>query len=143
MLDSLLIVEGESAREFQFTVEFDQPFPLRTAADVITSASIQETSGSIAAGPSSGWILGLSARNIEIVNTEFKPATADESESLMLLMSETDGVEVDCLIKTARKPTAAYAVNAEMTEKSALEVSDQGTRVSFTAFKVRQVKLVF
>lgn len=143
MLDSLLIVEGESAREFQFTVEFDQPFPLRTAADAMTPLAMLETTGSAPAGAASSWILGLSAKNVEIVNTRYKAVTEDESESLNLLLSETDGVAVDCLIKTARKPTAAFAINAEMTEKSALPISDQGTLISLSAFKIREVQLIF
>lgn len=143
MLDSLLIVEGESAREFLFTVEFDQPFPLRTAADTMTPVSTLQTTGSAAAGAASSWILGLSAKNVEIVNTRYKAATEDQSESLNLLLSETDGVAVDCFIKTARKPTAAFAINAEMTEKSALAISDQGTLISLSAFRIREVQLVF
>jgi alpha-mannosidase len=143
MLDSLLIVEGESAREFQFTVEFDQPFPLRTAADAMTPVSALHITGSAAAGAASSWILGLSAKNAEIVNTRHKAATNDESESLNLLLSETDGVAVDCFIKTARKPTAAFAINAEMTEKSALTISDQGTLIHLSAFRIREVQLIF
>lgn len=143
MLDSLLIVEGESAREFLFTVEFDQPFPLRTAADAMTPVPALQTTGSAAAGAASSWILGLSAKNVEIVNTRHKAATIDESESLNLLLSETDGVAVDCLIKTARKPTAAFAINSEMTEKSALAISDQGTMISLSAFRIREVQLIY
>jgi alpha-mannosidase len=143
MLDSLLIVEGESAREFQFTVEFDQPFPLRTAADAMTPVSTLHITGSAAAGAASSWILGLSAKNAEIVKTRHKAATNDESESLNLLLSETDGVAVDCFIKTARKPTAAFAINAEMTEKSALAISDQGTLIHLSAFRIREVQLIF
>ena len=36
MFDSLLIVESEPEREFQFTIDFDQSFPLRTAIDAMT-----------------------------------------------------------------------------------------------------------
>ena len=143
MLDSLLIVEGESAREFQFTIEFDQPFPLRTAVDAMTPISVLQTTGATPSGAASGWILGLSAKNVEIVSTEHKQATEDQSECLTLLLSETDGVTVDCLIKTARRPTAAFAVNADLTEKSSLAISDQGTMVSLTAFRIRQVQLMF
>jgi alpha-mannosidase len=143
MLDSLLIVEGESAREFQFTIEFDQPFPLRTAADAMTPISVMQTTGATPSGAASGWILGLSAKNVEIVSTDHKQATEDQSECLTLLLSETDGVAVDCMIKTARRPTAAFAVNADLTEKSSLAISDQGTMVSLTAFRIRQVQLIF
>ena len=45
MLDSLLLVEGEPAREFEFTIDFEQSFPMRTAVDAMTPATANETSG--------------------------------------------------------------------------------------------------
>jgi hypothetical protein len=102
-----------------------------------------QTTGATPSGAASGWILGLSAKNVEIVSTDHKQATEDQSECLTLLLSETDGVAVDCMIKTARRPTAAFAVNADLTEKSSLAISDQGTMVSLTAFRIRQVQLIF
>ena len=142
MLDSLLIVEGESSREFLFTLDFDQPFPLRTATDALTPILMQVTSGMTPISASGSWILGVSAKNVELVRTEHCAATLEQSEELTLLLSETDGVESLCLVKTARPPTAAYAINADRTEKVSLEITDQGVTVNLTAFQIRLIVLV-
>lgn len=142
MFDSLLIAEGESSRQFQFTIEFDQPFPLRTATDVITTPVILETNGIVPTSLASSWVLGLSARNVELVRTDFSPASAEQSERLMILLSETEGVSVQCVIRTARKPTAAFSENAEGAQKVSLEITDQGVVVPISAFQIRRIVLV-
>ena len=90
----------------------------------------------------SSWVLGLSARNVELVRTDFFPATAEQSEKLIILLSETEGVSVQCLIRTARKPTAASSANAEGAQKVSLEITDQGVVVPISAFQIRSIVLV-
>ena len=143
MLDSLLIVEGENSRSFQFTVEFDQPFPLRTAADVLSPAMVHETSAVIPTSMPSSWVLGVSAKNVELVRIDHSPGTTEQSEQILAMLSETDGVSVQCLVKTARKPSAAFSVNADHTEKVALNVTEQGVAVTLSAFQIKTVMLVF
>jgi alpha-mannosidase len=142
MLDSILMVEGELTNEFQFTIDFDQPFPLRTATDVLTPMIVSETSGRIPAAMSNSWILGLSARSIELVRVDFFPANAERADELLLLLSETDGQDVSCVVKTARKPQSAFLVNADRTEKSSLEITDQGVVVCFGAFQIKSILLI-
>ncbi len=143
MLDSLLIVEGETARSFQFTIEFDQPFPLRTAAETITQPIIRETTGNAPVSLATSWILGLSARNVELVQAGLHRATADNSEELSLLLTETEGIGVQCQIRTARRPSAAFVVNAERSAKVAVEVTDAGVTLLIGAFQLKEVLLVF
>lgn len=143
MLDSLLIVEGETSRTFQFTIEFDQPFPLRTAADVLTPPLVHETSDVVPTTMPGSWILGVSAKNVELVRIDHSPATSEQSEELLAMLSETDGVSVQCLVKTARKPSAAFSVNADQTEKTTLNVTEQGVAVTLNAFQIKHLRLVF
>jgi alpha-mannosidase len=143
MLDSMLIVEGESARTFEFTMDFEQPFPLRSALDVITPPMVQHTVGEIPSAVSSSWVLGVSSKNVELVEVRCVPGSAEKSASMRLLLSETDGSSTQCLLKTARRPTAAFMVNAEQTEKVSLDVTDQGVAISLNPFQIRGVELVF
>ena len=108
----------------------------------MTPPVLFETHGTVPVNLSSSWILGLSARNAELVRTDYSPASAEQSEELMLLLSETEGVSVQCLVKTARRPTAAFSVNAERTQKVSLEITDQGVVVPLSAFQIKGVLLV-
>jgi alpha-mannosidase len=139
MLDSLLIVEGETETTFQFTIEFDQAFPLRTATDAMSPPVTCITTGHRPAAVSAGWLLGLTARNVQLVRSDWVPASPEHSEELSMILCETEGVDVDCLIRTARQPTTAFAINADRSEKYSLEVSEQGVRVPLTAFQIQGV----
>jgi len=142
MLDSLLLVEGEPAREFQFTIDFEQSFPLRTAVDAMTPAIINETSGASPTTMASSWILGLSARNVELVHAAVRPANDDSSEEISLLLAETEGIAIRCQLRTARRPTAAFVVNADRSHKIIAEITEQGVTVELTAFQIKEVLLV-
>ncbi len=142
MLDSLLLVEGEPAREFQFTIDFEQSFPLRTAIDAITPAIVNETSTASPTTMASSWILGLSARNVELVHAAVRPANDDSSEEISLLLAETEGIAVKCQVRTARRPTAAFLVNADRSHKIVAEITEQGITVELTAFQIKEVLLV-
>jgi alpha-mannosidase len=143
MLDSLLIVEGETETTFQFTIEFDQAFPLRTATDAMSPPATGITTGHRPRSTSAGWLLGLTARNVQLVRSDWVPASPDHSEELCMIICETEGVSGDCLIRTARQPTTAFAINADRSEKHSLEVSEQGVRVPLTAFQIRGISLQF
>ena len=142
MFDSLLIVEGEPSREFEFTIDFEQSFPLRTAVDAMTAAIVNETSGTSPTSLSSSWVLGLSARNVELVHSAVRPATEDSGEEISLLLAETEGMAVKCLVRTARRPTAAFLVNADRSNKIIAENTDQGVVVELTAFQIEEVLLI-
>lgn len=142
MIDSLLIVESEPARKFQFTIDFDQSFPLRTAIDAMTPVIVTQTVGSAPTSMSSGWILGLSARNVELVHSAVRSATEDLGEELSLLLTETEGASANCLIRTARRLTAAFVVNADRSQKTVAEITDQGIVVQLNAYQIKEVLLV-
>lgn len=142
MLDSLLIVEGEPARDFEFTIDLDQPFPLRTAVDANTPVCVSETDAIVPAGMSTSWILGLSARNVELVRSTVRPATEDSAEEISLLLAETEGHSVKCLIRTARSPSSAFIVNADRSQKTAAEITSEGVVVRMNSFQLKEVLLL-
>jgi alpha-mannosidase len=142
MLDSLLIVEGESSRTFEFVIEFDQIYPLRTVSDVMTSPFILETQGRIPSLESS-WILGLSARNVELVRTDSQPPTSDTPTELRMLLLETEGSACQCSIRMAAKPSAAFIVSGDGRDRYAIQITDQGVVVPLNRWQLREVLVVF
>ncbi len=142
MFDSLLIVENEPAMEFQFTIDFDQAFPLRTAVDAMTPPIVTQTTGTAPRSMASSWVLGLSARNVELVHSRVRAATDDAGEELSLVLTETEGLSTKCLIRTARRPTAAFLVNADRSQRVVAEISDQGIVVPLNAYQIKEVLLV-
>ncbi|MFN9720601.1 MAG: hypothetical protein ACK58L_18030, partial [Planctomycetota bacterium] len=140
MLDSLLIVEGETSRSFRFVLEFDQMYPLRTSTDLLTPPLIQQVAGRSPLMDSS-WILGLSVRNVDLVRAEASPMTGDSPAELRLILQETEGVGCQCLIRTAAKISAAFAVSGDGQERFTLHVTEQGVSVPMNRWQLREVLL--
>jgi alpha-mannosidase len=143
MLDSLLVCEGETERTFRFWIDFDQPHPLRTAEEMLTPVVTHTVEGRVPVGTSSAWILGLSARNVQLVRSDYQPRRPVESDVLSLILSETDGLGGDCLIRTARKPTAAYEMHPGRQARSTLALSPEGVVVAFSPWQLKEIQLIF
>lgn len=141
MLDSLLVVEGETERSFQFTLEFDQNYPMRVASEVQQPLIVSDVAGRRPSGADTGWILGTSAKNIIIarlrcVGTESEPR-------ITLLLEETEGRAARCLIRTARKPKTARRFGRDGSTVEELAITDSGVEVEFGRFQIREVELGF
>jgi alpha-mannosidase len=143
MLDSILVVENEDSRRFRFRLDFDQPCPLRSAEEMLSSVIEFQSPHTKPANPSA-WILGLSARNVQLVQSRWHALAPNEPDQLDLILSETDGLSAECMIRTARKPSAAYTVNHDLSHKILLPSSPAGEPVlNLQPFQLQHVLLIF
>jgi hypothetical protein len=143
MLDSLLMVEGEEETTFRFWIDFDQPFPMRTTEQMLTPVIEHRTTGKSPLGLTSSWILGLSAANVQLVQAAYTVRRPEASDELTLILCETEGSDVDCLVRTARRPTAAWLKGAGDGTRTTLEISDAGVVVPLRAWQLREMLMVF
>ncbi|MFO0977552.1 MAG: hypothetical protein U0996_14220 [Planctomycetaceae bacterium] len=143
MLDSLLLVEGETERTFRFVVDFDQQFPLRSAEEMLTPVIQQDATGAAPSSMPFSWIMGLSSKNVQMVRSEYFSRAPQTSDELSLILSETEGIETNCTVRLARKPTAAFAVNASRSSKIALNITADGVIVPMLPYQLKEVLAVF
>ena len=150
MIDSLLICESETSRHFQFTVVFDQPFPMRHASDAMTPVICCNTVGRDPGTRSFSWLWGLSAKNIMLVrmnsvDADFEKDNNDVAPSrlIRLLLIETEGMIADCMIRTAINPVSARIILHDGSLVEALPVSEDGILVRFNRFELKEVELQF
>jgi alpha-mannosidase len=145
MIDSLCIVEGESARTFTFTIDFDQSNPSNSALDVARPPAMLMTHDHVPAGGTAGWILGLSARNVELADVRLIDQSFQNSGSTVLrfVLSETLGHSTICELRTARPAVSASGIQPDGTPGTALEISNDRVRVPLGPFQIRIVELTF
>ena len=136
MLDSLLLPEGETCRRFSFTLDFDAAFPLQSVHDVIQPLPSQPTSGQLPKATSS-WILGLTAKNVQLARARIQPGTA--GRSLRLLLQETEGQAANCEIRLARPAQSASLIRADGTVIKELALNNGIPSVRLAAFQLREV----
>ena len=143
MLDSLLLVEGETERSFQFTLEFDRSVPTQAAMEACCPPVEHATQGRRPKTADSGWILGLSARNVAVVASRVDRSEEADETSVILLMNECEGRSTRCRIRCARSAKSAVVQSFDGTVLEELTVEADGTDVPFSGFQVRQIRLTF
>lgn len=66
MADSLLVVEGETRRRFQFSIAFESAYPQQAALDVMTPLIVIPTEIGPPRCGSTGWFLNVDSPNVQL-----------------------------------------------------------------------------
>lgn len=143
MLDSLMMVEGEETTSFRFWIDFDQMYPLRTTEQMLTPVIETRTAGRTPAGVTTSWILGLSAGNVQLVQCCYTARRPEASDELSFLLCETEGSDVECLVRTARKPSGAFAAGPDRATRISLQMRDDGIVVPMRAWQLKEILLEY
>ena len=86
MVDSLLVVAGETRRRFQFTIAIDAPFPLEAAWNATTPCAVVPTETGPPRAGSSGWFFHLDSRAVQL--TRVMELVEPQAESLATGISD-------------------------------------------------------
>lgn len=122
MLDSIMLVSGETTRKFRFTIAVDQPYPMQAALDALTPITVIPTTKGPPRSGNSGWFFHISGRNVQIVQLlelienpvehtdawdplATQPTSTDKGLALRLL--ETEGRPVRVTLQCYRTPKSA------------------------------------
>ncbi len=105
MLDTLLIVHGETARQFRLGIGIDLPHPVSASLDFLgPKPALATTTSPPAPG---GWLFHLDHRNV--LATHWEPQCADgQVEGFRVRLLETDGCTTSLQLR-ALKPIASAA----------------------------------
>jgi len=82
MLDSLLVVRGETARRFQLAVGVGLAHPVHAALDLLSPAVVVPAAAAPAAPGGAGWLFNLDVKNI--VATHWEPLSDSSSDNASL-----------------------------------------------------------
>lgn len=142
MLDSLLIVEGEPERTFQFALDFDQPVPMRSVMEHRRPIEPLVVSDRQQGAAESGWVLGVSSKNVVIARTTVDRIN-ETSVSIRVLLQETEGRTARCRLLTARPPKTAHLIRASGNSIQELSPNQNETTLEFAPFQLKEVELTF
>lgn len=107
MMDTLLVVRGETARRFRLGVGIDLPNPMPAALGLLTPPTLLP--GMAPPPATSGWLFHLDARNV--VATSWEPITADgRLDGFRVRLLETDGLSTQLTLRTFRAAKSAHRI---------------------------------
>ena len=150
VVDTLLVVAGETQRRFRFTVAIDQSYPLEAARDLTGPVYVIPTEGPPRSG-TTGWLFHLDARNVQLQRilevSESIPDAEEVSGShgsgFALRLVETEGRKRKALLRCFRSPI--YARKRDFLGQTIRELALEGDAVlvEMAAYEIAEVELRF
>lgn len=156
MLDSILLVSGETKRQFRFTIAVDQDYPMQAALDSLTPPVVIPTAKGPPKSGSSGWFFHINARNVQIMqlldlaeppadNVDAwdplanKPTPTDKGLTLRLL--ETEGRPVRVTLQCYRAPKSARQRDFQGRTVTELTLHGESVTIDMVAHEIADIEL--
>jgi alpha-mannosidase len=156
MLDSLLIVGGETARRFRFDIAIDRDYPMQSALDALVPPVVLETPNGPPPTGRTGWLFHLNAKNVQIVQIlplqEPEPGDDEASEvsgdknggyGFRLRLCETEGRQRPAQLRCFRTPTFACQRDFRGRRIATLRIVDDAVCLEPAAYEIVELELRF
>ncbi|QDU11320.1 hypothetical protein [Gimesia aquarii] len=151
MLDSMLVVEGETKREFRFSIAVNQSFPMQTAKNVMVPAG----QFSSPVGPprmgDSGWLFHVSASNVQLtrildlVNHEEGSSqhTFGVSTGFAVRLIETEGIHRSVKLRCWKSPVSARQRDFHGKTIVELPIEDDAVLIEMSQYEIAEIEIQF
>ncbi|MFK7779117.1 MAG: hypothetical protein QM501_13510 [Gimesia sp.] len=151
MLDSMLIVEGETKREFSFSIAVNQNFPMQMAKNVMVPAGQFSSS----AGPPSmgekGWLFHLDASNVQLTRVmDLMPSKEESSQDeetvkagFAVRLLETEGVHRSVKLRCWKSPVGARQRDFHGKTVVELPIEEDAILVEMSPYEIAEIEIQF
>jgi alpha-mannosidase len=158
MVDSLLIVAGESERRFRFGLAIDADYPMQAALDFLTPPAVFESSNGPPLSGITGWLFHLNAKNVQILQflplrprqlsvetatPDYAPGTGGDGFGFIARLAETEGRQRPVRLECFRTPTQATRSDFQGRSLGELPISDDAVLIEIGAYEIVDVQLRF
>jgi alpha-mannosidase len=156
MIDSIMLVSGESERKFRFTIAIDQAYPMQAALDSLTPITVIPTAKGPPKSGNSGWFFHIDVKNVQIIQLlELMEAPADLTDAwdplatqpqptdkgLAIRLLETEGRPVRVTLQCYRSPKTARQRDFQGRTVSDLTVRGDSVQIDLAAHEIADVEL--
>ena len=158
MVDSLLVVAGETKRHFRFTLAVDASFPLEAAWNATTPVAVIPTELGPPRAGSTGWFFHLDARNVQLtrvlalIEPPASEATSSNDEDhsplptgpgFAVRLLETEGRAKRVRLRSFRQPLHARKRDFIGNTLNELILEGDAVLVDLAAYEIAEVELRF
>jgi alpha-mannosidase len=139
MLDTLLVVRGETRRQFRLGVGFDLAYPLPAALELISPALAIPDAGPPPRPAASSWLFHIDARNV--VATHWESLTEEgRVVGFRVRIVETEGRAGRATLRAFRPLASARQTDFLGHTLADLRVDGDAVLLDFTAYEWLQVE---
>ena len=158
MVDTLLVVAGETKRRFRFTIAVDASFPLEAAWNATTPVTVVPTELGPPRAGSTGWFFHLDARNVQLTRVLplIEPPAAEAASSndedhtplptgpgFAVRLMETEGRAKRVRLRSFRQPLHARKRDFIGNTLNELVLEGDAVLVDMAAYEIADVELRF
>jgi hypothetical protein len=139
MLDSLLVVQGETARSFRLAIALEHSQPWQAAADFTAPSPVVAGLYSAPSGPPSGWLFHVDARHV--MATHWAPLVEDgRIVGFQVRLLELAGHGGSVTLRTYRDVATAQRVTLDGQSAEDLTVDGDRIRIDISAHEWLQLE---
>ena len=143
MLDSLLIVAGETQRRFRFDIAIDQSYPLEASLNSTSQPLVVSNVNGPPRSGNTGWLLHLDARNVQILKVIPASTSGSAGPRFIVRLLETEGRGRSVRLRAFRTPTSARQLDFKGQTLHDLRVESDAVRVELNAHEIADIELRF
>ena len=139
MLDTLLIVKGETARRFRLGVGFDIPHPHQEALGMLVDPILVESGSGPPAAGNTSWMFHLDAKNV--VATRWEPLfDGGKTIGYRVRLLETAGRQAKTRLRSFRQVTSARLVDFRGEQLRQCQVEEDAVLVEMGPFQWAEIE---
>jgi hypothetical protein len=140
MLDTLLVVAGETSHNFTLAVTIDDDLPHQSEQDWLTSPLFVPVDKGTPASGVASWLFHIDAPSVLLTDMHIDPAN---SRALTASLQETVGYATEAQLRCPKNPVAASTVNAWGEEIMKLRVADDVVFLHVGCYEMQSVRIQF
>ena len=144
MVDMLLITEGETRREFDFSIAIDAKYPMQAHLSAMSPPIVipTDTAPPVDRMRSEGWLFFVGAQNV--VLTRILPQRSEaEQPGFIVRLLETEGRRKTFPLRCFRVPQTARQVDFNGKPIHSLKVTDEEVIVEISPYEICDIELTF
>jgi len=142
MLDTILITEGESRRQFDFAVAVDSKFPMQSHLDANIEPLVIATPSAPTPGREQGWFFFVGASNVQLTRV-LPSGDGGDSDKFIVRLIETEGRAKTFPLRYIQSPQSARQVDFNGNRIADLNVQGDSIQVEISPYEICDVELNF
>jgi alpha-mannosidase len=147
MLDSMLVVEGETRREFEFSIALNQNLPMQLARNVMVPAGQYSSPAGPPRMGDQGWLFHVSTSNVQITRVmDLKPDELNSGvarSGFAVRLIETEGLHRSIKLRCFKSPVSARQRDFQGKTVVELPIEDDAVLVEMSLYEIAEIEIYF
>ncbi len=141
MLDTLLVVRGESRRKFRMAIGVDTARPAHESADLLAPVVALDDVALASAQNGSGWLFHVDARSV--LATHWRPIVEGSTQGFRVRLLETQGRAGRAALRAFKSPQSARQIDFRGQTLVELPVEEDRVGVDLVAYEWIEIEVMF